>query len=246
MAAASFRPLVLCYHSVSDDWCHDLAVTVSSFERQVTGLRRRFSPLTASQILDGPRKGLHVTFDDAYRDILQIAPLLDELEIRPTVFAATGFADEGRPLNVPELIEEANARPQRLATMQWSDLGELTERGWEIGSHTISHPHLPALSDHELERELVESRERIESQLGRPCRLLAYPFGDHDRRVQELARRTGYAAAFGLWTGTHAKNRWALPRIDLYRNDSPIRARLKTSFLKPSASRLLDLLENRA
>jgi hypothetical protein len=57
--------------------------------------------------------------------------------------------------------------------------------------------------------------------------------------VREAARRGGYAAAVGLWSGTHAGDRYALPRVDFYRGDSPFRARLKTSFVKPLASGVL-------
>jgi peptidoglycan/xylan/chitin deacetylase (PgdA/CDA1 family) len=240
------RPLVLCYHSVSDDWQHELAVTRRAFERQVRGVRRRFEPLTAGDLLDGVQHGFHVTFDDAYRDVLDVVPFLERLGVPATMFAATGYASDGRALDVPELAAEAAAHPERLATMGWEELRELAERGLEIGSHTVSHPHLPELTDGEIKGELGDSREQVETELGRPCRLLAYPFGQHDARVQEIARRTGYEAAWGLWAGTSAANRYALPRVDFYRGDSQARARLKTSFVKPYASRVLERVRGRA
>lgn len=246
MAALTESPLqalVLCYHSVSDDWEHALAVRPRAFERQVSSLlRRRFRPVTATALLHAPRKTLHVTFDDAYVDIDGALRVLDRLGVPATVFAATGFAEEGRPLDVPELAEQAAKRPERLATMRWEQLRDLAERGVTIGSHTISHPHLPALSDAELDRELGESRARVEDELGRPCTLFAYPYGEHDGRVQAAVRRAGYEAAFALWPGSSPRNRFALPRIDLYRRDSLVRASLKTSFIKPFASALLDRL----
>lgn len=240
------RPLVLCYHSVSDDWPHELAVTRSAFDGQMAGLRRRLRSLSADELLSGARDGFHLTFDDAYRDVLAIVPMLERMGVPATVFAAAAYAADGRPLDVPELAAEAERAPGRLATMRWDELRELAERGFEIGSHTVTHPHLPLLTDVEIERELVESRERVESALGRRCRLLAYPYGEHDARVRETARRSGYAAAFGLWSGTRADDRYALPRVDLYRGDSPLRARLKTSFVKPYASSLLERARRRA
>jgi peptidoglycan/xylan/chitin deacetylase (PgdA/CDA1 family) len=239
MSPAALRPLVICYHSISDEWPHQLAVSRRAFEQQVTRLRRRLRPLSAGDVVAGQRDGFHITFDDAYRDIGQVVPVLERLQAPATVFVSTAFADEGRPLDIPELAGEAAARPERLATMRWDELRELAARGFEIGSHTVSHAHLPELSSDELARELVESRGRIEAEIGRPCRLLAYPFGEHDGRVQDAARRAGYAAAFGLWPGTRASNRYALPRVDLYRGDSPWRVRLKTSFAKPYVSGLL-------
>src|SRR5919108_1552279 len=241
------KPLVLCYHSVSDEWSHQLAVTRRSFERQLTSLLHRgYRPIAAEDVLDGARRSLHVTFDDAYSDLLAHAlPVLERLAIPATVFAATAFAAGGRPLAVPELAAEARANPERLATMSWHELAELMQRGFTVGSHTVTHPHLTSLSDGELDRELRDSREQLESRLGRPCTLLAYPYGEHDARVHVAARRAGYAAAFALAAGSSKENRYAIPRVDLYRRDSLIRATLKTSFVKPFASALLARLPRR-
>jgi hypothetical protein len=237
---SGFETLVLCYHSVSDEWAHPLAVRRRAFERQLSSiLRRGFRPITAVELASGARSGLHVTFDDAYHDVLGAIPVLERLGLPSTVFAATSFARDGRPLAVPELAAQAQAHPERLATMNWDELRELAARGVEIGSHTVTHPHLTRLTDAEVERELADSRAEIEDELGRPCVLLAYPFGEHDARIQEIARGCGYAAAFALWEGASPERRYALPRIDLYRRDSLLRATLKTSFLKPTGSALL-------
>jgi peptidoglycan/xylan/chitin deacetylase (PgdA/CDA1 family) len=241
------RTLVLCYHSVSDDWEHQLAVRPRAFERQLASLLRRgFRPVAAEAVLAGGRRSLHVTFDDAYADIEGALRTLERLGVPATVFASTGFADEGRPLDVPELADEAAARPERLRTMSWEQLREIAERGVTIGSHTINHPHLPALSDSELDRELGESRARIEDELGRRCRLFAYPYGEHDARVRAAVGRVGYDGAFALWAGSSRRDRFALPRVDLYRRDEGLRGALKTSFVKPFASALLDRLGRRS
>jgi peptidoglycan/xylan/chitin deacetylase (PgdA/CDA1 family) len=247
VSTATFRTLVLCYHSISDDWSHALAVTPRAFERQLHSLLRRgFKPVSSDELLTGRRRGLYVTFDDAYKDILDALPILERLGLPATVFASTGFAEDGRPLAVPELADQVAAFPERLATMTWDELRGLAERGFQIGSHTVSHPHLPQLSDAELDREFSDSRARIEDELGRRCHLLAYPFGEHDARVQEAARRSGYAAAFALWAGSSPANPYALPRIDFYRRDSLLRVTLKSSFLKPHASALLSRLRARS
>jgi peptidoglycan/xylan/chitin deacetylase (PgdA/CDA1 family) len=240
MSDSPLRALVLCYHAVADDWAHQLAVTRRAFERQLQSLLRRgFRPFPAAELPSGPRRGLHVTFDDAYRSVLDAMPILQRLGLPATVFAATDFADEGRPLAVPELAAEAAAHPEHLATLTWPELADLAREGVEIGSHTRSHAHLVRVSDGELDRELGGSRTRIEDELGRPCRLLAYPYGEHDARVQDAARRAGYDAALALSPGADRRNPFALPRIDLYRRDSLLRATLKTSFVKPHGSALL-------
>ncbi|MGH2921563.1 MAG: polysaccharide deacetylase family protein [Gaiellaceae bacterium] len=237
------RPLVLCYHAVSDGWPNALAVRPVAFERQLQSvLRRGFRPVDAAQAVAGRGRMLHVTFDDAYASISGALDVLERLGVQATVFAATGFAEEGRPLDVPELAAEAIDHPHELRTMNWDELRGVAERGFEVGSHTVGHPHLTRLADTVLDRELRESRARCEGELGRPCRYLAYPYGEHDRRVEAASERAGYEAAFtlhGKWA--HAE-RYAVKRVDIYRADSPLRARLKTSFARSPAYALAALL----
>jgi peptidoglycan/xylan/chitin deacetylase (PgdA/CDA1 family) len=116
--------------------------------------------------------------------------------------------------------------------MTWDDLRVLAADGVEVGSHTETHRHLPSLSELELERELKESRRRLEDELGRPCRFLAYPYGEESPRVQDAARAAGYDAAFAL-PGPSGRpvNPFALRRVGVYLRDNRLRFRLKTSRL---------------
>jgi peptidoglycan/xylan/chitin deacetylase (PgdA/CDA1 family) len=232
-------PLVLCYHAITDGWEHALAVGPSTFERQVAScVRRGLRPVPAQRVLEGNRRDLHVTFDDAFVSVQRVLPVLERLGVPATVFACPGYADEGRALDVPELAAEAAAHPHELETMNWGALRELVERGVEVGSHTLSHAHLTRLSDGELGAELRESRERLETELQRPCPFLAYPYGEEDERVHAAARAARYEAAFALPGTGGRSNRYALPRVGIYRKDGGVRAALKTS----PARRLVPLL----
>jgi peptidoglycan/xylan/chitin deacetylase (PgdA/CDA1 family) len=226
-----FRPLVLCYHAVSDSWPHALSTPLAMLERQVSMLARLgFRGATAEQAVAGRGRLLHVTFDDAFRSVARALPALERVHVPVTVFACPGFADGPRPLDVPELAAELAAYPAELETMGWDELRGLTERGVSVQSHTISHPHLPGLGDDELRRELVESRQRLEDELRRPVRHVAYPFGDENARVRAAARAAGYDAAFALPGRTIEADRFALPRVGLYRRDGTARALAKTTF----------------
>lgn len=230
------RPLVLCYHGVSDSFDHSLAVKPGALEGQLRGLvRRGYRPVTAGDTLNESGRVLHVTFDDAYKNVFDAVPILQGMNVHATVFACTGFAVDGRPLDVPETAEAAAESAGDMATMTWDELRSLAEQGIEVGSHTVSHPHLPRLADEELERELRESRTQLEDELGRPCRFLAYPFGDDDERVYRSAERAGYEGAFSLRGPAKGHDRYAIPRVDIYRRDTALRARLKTSSLRRPA-----------
>lgn len=234
------RSLTLCYHAVSDTWDHALAVPVAAMSQHLRGLLRRgYMPVDAAEALTGRARRLHVTFDDAYRSVESAVPTLERLRVPATVFACTAYAEDGRPLAIPELAAEAAAQPAELETMTWEQLRALTDRGIEIGSHTVTHAHLTRLSDHELDRELGDSRERMEDALRRQCRYLAYPYGEDDHRVHEAARRAGYEAAFTLKPKATTVDAYAAPRVDLYRRDGLVRAMLKTSPIRVPASALL-------
>ncbi len=85
--------------------------------------------------------------------------------------------------------------------LDWDEARELVRRGFSVGSHTVSHPILTAVTPDRLRRELEESRAAIESEVRRPCPWLAYPNGgpaDVSPAVVEAARTSGYRTAFAL------------------------------------------------
>jgi peptidoglycan/xylan/chitin deacetylase (PgdA/CDA1 family) len=222
--------VILCYHAVSDSWPHHLAVAPPAFERQLRSLRfRRYRAVTAADAASGRGRVFHVTFDDAYTSVGTVVPTLERLGVPATVFACPDFADEGRPLAIPELVSEAGAHPDELATMDWDQLRDLAERNVEIGSHTLTHAHLTQLGDAELSAELRGSRERIETELGRPCRYVAYPYGDDDERVYRAARAAGYEAGFAAPGRLAPASVYELPRVGIWRQDGLLRVTLKTT-----------------
>ncbi|HWJ44915.1 MAG TPA: polysaccharide deacetylase family protein, partial [Gaiellaceae bacterium] len=206
--------MVLCYHAVSETWNHRLSMSRGRLVEQVRLLRRLGA--------------LHVTFDDAFHNALETVVALCELGVPVTIFVCTGFADRaGAPLLIPELASEAPEDVEGLRTMTWGDLRDVVAAGARIGSHTVSHPHLPSLRDDELAAELGASRSRVEHELGRPCRVLAYPFGEHDARVREAARAAGYQSAYAL--RARLGDDFARPRLDLYRRHTRFRTLLETA-----------------
>jgi len=193
-------------------------------------LRRGYRPATARDIVPGNGRLLHVTFDDAYRSAREALPVLSRLGVPATVFACTDFiGDDGQRGYIPESIAVAAGTPPfELETMTWAELCDIADSGVEVGAHTVTHPHLTTLTDHELERELRESREKIEAKLGRACPLVAYPYGDEDERVHAAARAAGFEAGFAIPGRVRPLNAYAIPRVSVIRRDGLIRASLKT------------------
>ncbi len=101
---------------------------------------------------------------------------------------------------------------RRIAT--WDDVRRLKEGGFEIGSHGMNHTLLASIPEEEARRELISSRERIAAVLGESPSAIAYPNGDRNSRVRELAEEAGYSFGFSLkgnWS-----DRFDLPRINLH------------------------------
>jgi peptidoglycan/xylan/chitin deacetylase (PgdA/CDA1 family) len=230
MMSERARPLVLCYHAVSESWQDALSVSPAVFERQLRAvLQRGYRPAPAAETVRVWGKLLHVTFDDAFRSVSRALPALERLGVPATVFACPALADRAEPFAVPELRAETGEHADELLTMGWDELGGLVERNVEVGSHSLTHPHLTTLGDYELLRELQVSRERLEDHLGVRCRFLAYPYGEEDERVRAAARRSGYEAAFALPGREGPINIFALPRVGIWRKDGSVRVRVKTS-----------------
>jgi peptidoglycan/xylan/chitin deacetylase (PgdA/CDA1 family) len=233
-------PLVLCYHGVSATWPAKIAVRPDRLEEQLGLLvRRGYRGATFTEAATAPphAKLLAVTFDDAFRSVVEHAlPILSSLGLPGTVFVPTSFAGSEAPMAWPGIEEWLGGRHEwELVPASWDELRLLADAGWEIGSHTRSHPRLPQLDDLRLAEELEGSKRDCEDRLGLPCRSLAYPFGDVDTRVARAAQAAGYQAAgpmlrgAAILRGSGLPVTVAWPRVGVYLDDDPQRFRLKVS-----------------
>lgn len=130
--------------------------------------------------------GCCLTFDDGFADFYDTAlPLLTEYGLTATVFPVAGFVGS-------ESVWDVFPKRHHLTAPQ---LREIAKKGHEIGSHTSSHPDLTLCSPKALDRELHDSKARLEDILGKPVTSLSFPCGRWDRRVWEAAREVGFTAA---------------------------------------------------
>lgn len=68
------------------------------------------------------------------------------------------------------------------------EVREMSDSGFcEVGSHTVRHVHVDRTWN--VERELTESKAKIEEWTGRPCRSFSYPYGHCDARTLRLVRK---------------------------------------------------------
>jgi peptidoglycan/xylan/chitin deacetylase (PgdA/CDA1 family) len=176
-------------------------------------------------------KAVSFTFDDGFRSVFELAfPVLSDLGVPATVFAVTDAIGSEAPVTWAGLKEWLGSPfEDELKCMSWEELEKLAVAGWEVGSHTRSHPSLTELDDASLRRELEGSREVCEQRLARPCRSFAYPYGDFDDRVVRAAREAGYGAAATFGGRFRLSDAYRWPRVAVLRSDSAARFRLKVS-----------------
>ena len=223
---------MLAYHAFSERWPSQLAISPGRLREQLELLLRRgYVGATFADVVRGEvgAKTVAVTFDDGFRSVHRYArPVLSELGLPATVFVPTGPMG-GPPMRWPGLYEWIGTPyEEELAPLSWDELRQLRDAGWEVASHTVSHPRLIRLSDAALASELSESRQHCAREMGRPCESLAYPYGEHDQRVRAAARDAGYAGAASI-DRPGPPNPFSWPRIGIYPPDDGLRFRLKAS-----------------
>lgn len=239
----SRRATFLCYHSIAPEGPRYLTVSADLFERQLAELRRlgvRGGDLAAlaeaaAGSLSQPTAFL--TFDDGFRDNYEtVLPLLREHGFPAFVFVLPPLVDAAAPFAWPEVAADQERFPATMRSVDWSMLGEMKEAGFEVGSHTLTHPHLLAVSGEALKEELWDSRARVKERLG-SCDTLAYPFGEWSPAVAAAAAECGYRFAFSLPTasGQRSAGPHSIPRINVDYRDDEHRLAKK---LSPQAKRL--------
>ncbi|TET16424.1 MAG: polysaccharide deacetylase family protein [Candidatus Cloacimonadota bacterium] len=193
---SSFRKIpILAYHKV--DRSFEWGVTrlyPSQFAEQMRFLRRKgYSSVTLTGAFQsGSIKCVAITFDDAYKELLENAiSLMIRYSFTATIFVVTNFVGK-------ENLWDVNLGFRKFKHMDWSVLRSLCDAGFEIGSHTHTHPDLTKISEVRIREELTVSKNILESKLGVPVRFVSYPFGRYSRRIKEIVEESGYSGAVCL------------------------------------------------
>lgn len=222
--------LVLCYHTLGD-WDHAMAVPPARLRAQLELLLDRGyrgTTFTSAVLRPRPGKWLVVTFDDGFRAVHDLAlPVLTDLGLPGTAFVATSFI--GSPQLSWPGFEPGRATACDLEPLEPRQVRALAQAGWEVGSHTRTHPWLTRLDDDALRSELGGAREECAALTGNPCTSVAYPFGDVDDRVAEVARQVGHTAGASLGVRAGRRRSLQVSRTAVYRGDGASRFHIKTS-----------------
>ncbi len=210
--------VALYYHTISKE-------EAPRFVAQMDLLKKLARPIRLDGLED-LNEGNHyaaVTFDDGFQSFFQnILPLLLGHQIPTTLFVAAGYLGSH-----PDWADEPWDPNPDEPVMTETQVRELPAEWVTVGSHTMTHPDLTLLADDEIRRELVDSKERLESLTGRPVTLLSVPYGFYDERVVRLAAEAGYEKVFVGLVKPAIKGGSVLGRVRANPSDSKIEFRLK-------------------
>lgn len=156
-----------------------------------------YKSATASQWREDnlAKKQVLLTFDDGYDDLYEhLLPLAIEHQLSAVIFLVADRIGESNLFD-----QTGGLRARKLLT--WPQIREMQKYGIEFGSHSLTHPFPPDLSDEQLRCELGESKRRLEDALGVEVTSFAYPYGGVDRRVRSAVAEAGYTLAFTTLPG---------------------------------------------
>jgi peptidoglycan/xylan/chitin deacetylase (PgdA/CDA1 family) len=128
---------------------------------------------------------------------------------------------------VSQLAELTGVSPPDLETepmhLNWAEVSEMADFGFEFGSHTMTHPILTNVSEEQLVTEIAHAKTMIEQRLKREIIVFSYPVGRSDERVQTAVRNQGFQFAVAYQDNAAYEGsfeRYALPRIHVEREQS--------------------------
>lgn len=220
---------VLAYHGVSDSF--NLSITrqkVSQFEKGIRFLYEQgYKAVRLEEIFSSgenhDEKKVALTFDDSYQDVyLNAFPILQEFGFTACIFVITAYVGK---YNEWDYSWGRNRKKH----LNWEQIKEMAEAGFDFGSHTVNHPDLTRIPKQFVKYELKRSKEILEDKLGQGVDFLSYPFGRYNRYVQEDAERLGYKGAYTLCSNSKeiGQNLFAQKRWGVYLLDSPLTLKIK-------------------
>ena len=182
------RPIpVLMYHRINrPDPNSSLTVSPENFKKQIDWLiQKKFRFLSLDEVLESKtrapvwERSVAFTFDDGFRDNYENAfSFLIKHRLPAALFVVVNWVGQE-------------------GYVTWNEIRELAQRGILIGSHSLTHRWLPDISDdEELRSEVVDSKKRIEAEIGGEIRHFSYPVGGLDERVAGYVEKAGYRAAW--------------------------------------------------
>jgi len=189
---------IIMYHYVeyvkdADDLIRKrLDVTPFLFEEQLKTLKKAhyetYFVKDVPDILEGTvhysTQSAILSFDDGYEDFYtDVFPLLKKYHMRATLYVIYDYIGRKGFLNEQQIKELID-----------SDLVE-------VGSHTLDHIYLKLAPEQYAEKQIADSKKKLEERFSIKIKTFAYPYGAFNNNNIEMVKKAGYTAAVSVISG---------------------------------------------
>ena len=201
--------IILCYHSISSDW--RFGVPLLNFKSQINYLKGHYQFITLNDLvnyINGKKEikkpSVVISFDDGYRDVMTAKMFLSDLGIKPVVFL----------ISDPEHLDR-NIIGNNKPLLNYKEIKELHNAGWEIGCHSASHTDFSKLSKSQIIKEISESKRDLEKKSNIKIKYFSYPKGVYSPDIIDIVKKSGFSAAVSMDDEIITKhiNIYRIPRI---------------------------------
>ncbi len=120
-----------------------------------------------------PEGQFMIAFDDGFKGVYDNKDFFVENRIYPTIFVAKSLVGKD-------------------GYMDENQIKELSDLGFNIESHTVSHIDMTGLGLEELREELAVSKSYLSSLLNKEIDEICCPIGYYNEQVIEEAKKAGY------------------------------------------------------
>lgn len=219
LPSGQVQGLILEYHLIEtpppDAKYPDLYVTPETFSKHMAVLREiglkciSFDDaLTQLEAGNFDTSNIILTYDDGYRDNFNVAKNLSALGYGATFYIPTFYPGRSYPAT-------------HLFYMTWDDIRQVSNLGFEIGSHSVHHINLQNCKPDRAEYEISESINQIYNQIGKKPTTFSIPMGKYTNQViveiEKYGLRGCVTSNYGYLTNYNTNN---APRIKIVENTS--------------------------
>jgi D-inositol-3-phosphate glycosyltransferase len=160
------------------DYSRTIAIENYSWEKNNTKLLDIYYDRSQVDVMQEPKTICVTTsWDDGHKLDTRLAALLKKYGIKGTFY----ICPQDREFKRKELLSVQ----EMLAISQ----------DFEIGGHTITHPHLTEVPILQADAEIAQSKAYLEEILQREVTAFCYPYGDYNDAVKDLVKKHGYRLA---------------------------------------------------
>jgi peptidoglycan-N-acetylglucosamine deacetylase len=159
------------------------------------------------------------SWDDGHKLDIKLASLLKKYGINGTFYVSP---------------QDKEYKKEKLLSDQ--EIKQLSQK-FEIGAHTMTHPHLTKISLKKANKEILDSKKYLERITGKKVFSFCYPYGEYNNEIKTLVKKAGFTVArsvirfsfsnsepFALKTSIHTYNHITdLHKIVKFSKGNPIK-----------------------